>query len=77
MGITIAQLVPGAQVLLTDLPEAREIISRNIGLATCARDAVLEFQELDWEMPLPQTLNAEDGVDLVVAADCTYNADSR
>lgn len=82
MGIAFAQSIPGAQVLLTDLPEARNIAERNISRAACAKGASLRFQELNWEDALPTTLLYKDGAsaqetDLVIASDCTYNSDSR
>jgi methylase of polypeptide subunit release factors len=78
VGITIAQLIEGARVLLTDLPEAQEIVKRNIDQAPVAKDSTLDFQELNWDVELPQDLQQADApLDLVIAADCTYNSDSR
>jgi methylase of polypeptide subunit release factors len=78
VGITIAQLVEGARVLLTDLPEAQEIVKRNIGQASAAKKSTLDFQELNWDDELPRNLQPLDArLDLVIAADCTYNSDSR
>jgi methylase of polypeptide subunit release factors len=78
VGITIAQLVGGAKVLLTDLPEAQEIVKRNIGQASAAQQSTLYFQELNWDDELPPNLQPLDArLDLVIAADCTYNSDSR
>jgi hypothetical protein len=82
-------LVPNATIFLTDLAEARAVAVQNISYANRGRlnTAVLSFNELDWEQPLygAETVlssllhggSPERGVDLVVAADCTYNADSR
>jgi methylase of polypeptide subunit release factors len=78
VGITIAQLLPGAQVHLTDLPEAQVIVKRNIRLAKPAEGSSLEFQTLDWDAELPPNLRLPSWpMDLVIAADCTYNSDSR
>jgi methylase of polypeptide subunit release factors len=75
VGITIATMLKGAEVLLTDLPEAQEIVERNIDRASTARDSSLAFQELDWDVDLLETLTSN--YDLILAADCTYNSDSR
>jgi predicted nicotinamide N-methyase len=75
VGITIASIVEGAQVLLTDLSEAQEIVERNILRAHAAKGSTLAFQELDWDAELPSDLSSH--LDLVIAADCTYNSDSR
>jgi hypothetical protein len=78
VGIAIAQIIPNSKVLLTDLPEAREIVERNINSVTTAPGASLAFMELDWDADLPHDLqSASDQLDLVLAADCTYNPDSR
>jgi methylase of polypeptide subunit release factors len=78
VGIAIAQTVSNSKVLLTDLPEAREIVERNIESALKAPDASLTFRELDWDAELPDDLKSiSEPLDLVVAADCTYNPDSR
>lgn len=78
VGISLSQTNPGAQVLLTDLPEAQEIIERNIKATNALGRSTLQFQELDWEVELPENLlSPARPLDLVLAADCTYNADSR
>lgn len=78
VGISLATTVPGANVLLTDLGEAQEIVERNISLARFAKGASVTFQELNWDEALPAPLrNESSALDLVVAADCTYNPDSR
>jgi predicted nicotinamide N-methyase len=78
VGIAIAQTIPDSNVLLTDLPEAREIVERNINCATEAPGVSLAFMELDWDADLPDDLQSTPNrLGLVVAADCTYNPDSR
>ncbi|KAF1360382.1 hypothetical protein EJ07DRAFT_165529 [Lizonia empirigonia] len=74
VGLTLAALIPGASVTLTDLPDAQDIVSHNLShthalLAPASRAA---FAELDWAAPLP----AVPAPHLVLAADCTYNPDS-
>jgi methylase of polypeptide subunit release factors len=78
VGIAVAQTVSNSEVLLTDLPEAREIVERNIQSAVEAPGASLAFMELDWDADLPDDLQSTSGeLNLIVAADCTYNPDSR
>jgi methylase of polypeptide subunit release factors len=78
VGITIAQLIAGADVRLTDLEEAQEIVERNISIARPAKGSSLRFQTLDWDAELPLNLKSSSSpLDLVIAADCTYNPDSR
>jgi hypothetical protein len=76
VGIAIAQMIEDVDIHLTDLPEAREIVQRNLSLARPATGSTLAFQELDWEVEIPTNIQASR-LDLVVAADCTYNSDSR
>ena len=75
VGISLAQSIPDCDVLLTDLPEAREIAERNIRCANPAMGSKVSFLELDWEKPLPATV-ASKSFDLILIADCTYNIDS-
>ena len=75
VGIALAQLVPRVHVLLTDLPEAMDILNRNVQEAQPASGSLVEARVLDWEG------NGLDAVrdrtfDLVVVSECTYNADS-
>lgn len=78
VGITLAQIFPNAKVLLTDLPLAQDIAQRNIDEACKAQSLSLRFLELDWDIdPASQLPPALDPIDLVIAADCTYNPDSR
>ncbi|EER45149.1 conserved hypothetical protein [Histoplasma capsulatum H143] len=75
VGLAIAQIVPQCSVLLTDLEEVRDIISRNLKYATFARFSTAQFHVLDWDESMPDEI-AEHGYDLIVVSDCTYNADS-
>lgn len=77
LGIAIATVIDGADVLLTDLPEAQEIVESNTDRAVVG-DSSLRFQMLDWDIELPANLQSSPSqYDLIVAADCTYNPDSR
>ena len=80
VGMTLASVVPNCNVHLSDLPEAREIIERNIIYYSLqlTNGSKLTFEELDWDNELPARYVRPGGrVDLVLASDCTYNADSR
>jgi hypothetical protein len=78
VGITIAGLVTKARVVLTDLPEAQEIVERNIAQCASNNHSALDFRELDWDHELPRDLKTSDTrFDIIAAADCTYNPDSR
>lgn len=60
------------KLLLTDLPEATEIIQKNI--SSMYLPSSLKHQVLDWSSPLPSNVS-DTKWDLVVVADCTYNPD--
>jgi len=77
VGITLATFFPLiSKVLLTDLPEASEIIEKNLSPSTLAlpTSSKISHQVLDWSSPLPPNV-ADTKWDLVVVADCTYNPD--
>ncbi|KAF2683444.1 hypothetical protein K458DRAFT_390059 [Lentithecium fluviatile CBS 122367] len=82
VGITIAKLMQDTTVVLTDLAEAREIVEHNLEQNIKDRTKI-KFQELDWEEDLPEHLQGRGTrcphcaqIELVIAADCTYNSDS-
>ncbi|KAL1858435.1 hypothetical protein Plec18170_002633 [Paecilomyces lecythidis] len=75
VGIALAELFPGCSVLLTDLPEVDDIVTRNMAVARPAPKATVDFQTLDWDEQLPEELR-NAGIDLILVSDCTYNADS-
>ena len=75
VGIGLAQMLPKCQVLLTDLQEAEEIITRNIDTSTVPESSNVSFRVLDWETPIPGSV-AEQHFDLILVSDCTYNSDS-
>jgi predicted nicotinamide N-methyase len=82
VGMTLAALIPNSHVTLTDLPEARDIVSRNISslAAELRNDSTIRFEELDWDAELPAWYAASQErvrTELVLASDCTYNSDSR
>ena len=77
VGVTLLHHVPTiSQLLLTDLPEASEILTMNLspGALRHPRPAKLSHLVLDWSLPLPPPVAATRW-DLVLVADCTYNPD--
>ena len=75
VGLQLAQLCSKAQVVLTDLPEAMEILDQNISLASLASESRVSKAELNWDEDLPRHIR-EQTYDVVAVSDCTYNADS-
>ncbi|KAL8826536.1 MAG: hypothetical protein Q9191_003740 [Dirinaria sp. TL-2023a] len=75
VGIALAQSFPNCNVLLTDLPEAMDILGLNIHRSKPAKTATLAHSVLDWEKPIPADIQRTT-FDLVLVSDCTYNADS-
>lgn len=75
VGIDLAQTIPDCSVVLTDLEEAEDIIQKNILAANPAMASEISFQKLDWEEQLPGPIMMKS-FDIIVLADCTYNADS-
>ena len=75
-GLHIADLCSRSTVLLTDLPEAIEILNRNVESAKpVSSGAELATAVLDWDAPVPEMVEKRH-FDLVVLSDCTYNSDS-
>lgn len=70
-------MLRNSEVLLTDLPAAEELVSRNMSISRRAEGSALDFRVLDWD---------DDGdagediygskYDMIVVSDCTYNSDS-
>jgi predicted nicotinamide N-methyase len=75
VGIGLAQLVPNCDVLLTDLPEAQEILNRNASASHLATSSRISTCVLDWESDTPAAVTKRDH-DIILVADCTYNADT-
>ena len=75
-GLHIADLCSRSTVLLTDLPDAIEILNRNVDFAQSVSSGVkLATAVLDWDAPVPEMV-ATQRFDLVILSDCTYNSDS-
>ncbi|KAF3386222.1 hypothetical protein F1880_000864 [Penicillium rolfsii] len=74
VGIALATMLANCEVLLTDLPEVSEIVTRNIQEASPKSSASIKFQTLDWDDPTPNL--TQGPIHLILVSDCTYNADS-
>jgi hypothetical protein len=77
VGITLSKFLPSAsQILLTDLPEASEILEHNLSpsILLPQNRTKITYQVLDWASPLQPNIKETDW-DLIVVADCTYNPD--
>lgn len=75
VGIGLAQSVPECNVILTDMPEAEEIATRNISYMNPAMSSNAVFEPLDWELPLPQSIRNRT-FDMILVSECTYNSDT-
>lgn len=75
VGIGLAQTIPDCDVLLTDLPEAKEVVEYNIEASNLAISSSVRFAALDWERPLPPAVRKRT-FNIIIAAECIYNTDS-
>jgi len=75
VGISLAQSLSNCDVTLTDLPEAAEIVRRNLDVMRPVTSSTANFLPLIWEEPLPKEICSRS-FDLILVADCTYNPDS-
>lgn len=76
VGIGLAQLMPSCEVVLTDLPEAQEILMRNTTAPPqLGRQSKTTVTVLNWDEELPETI-CQKQYDAVLVSDCTYNPDS-
>ena len=77
VGLEVAQICSQCHVMLTDLPDAMEILSYNVSKVTGSNPAVgnVVTAVLDWDDANPKIVYGHQ-YDLVVVSDCTYNADS-
>jgi hypothetical protein len=73
VGITLSTFYPNtSQVLLTDLPEASEIITYNLSLLPAPSSHLVKHDVLDWSQALSPKVK-DTHWDIVLVADCTYN----
>ena len=75
VGIFLASAIPGCSCLLTDLPEAMDLVHRNMSSSTLASGSGLACEVLDWSGKLP-VITEGTRWDMVVISDCTYNPDT-
>ena len=75
VGIGFAQLYHNCDVLLTDLPEAMEILNLNVTRARPTFGSNLSKVTLNWDDDLPMAV-AEAQYHLFLVSDCTYNSDT-
>lgn len=76
VGIALAQSVPDCDVILTDLPEVKELVEANIARMKPAISSKVSFEPLDWEaQTLPEKLQNRSN-DLIIVSECTYNSDT-
>lgn len=75
-GLQLADLCPTSDVLLTDLPDAMDIMNHNVERAKFVSNrGKIATAILDWDESLPERV-AKRRFDLVIVSDCTYNPDS-
>jgi predicted nicotinamide N-methyase len=75
VGIGLAQIIPNCDVLLTDLPEAQDILARNVECSSPAKSSRVSACILDWEEDLPKAI-LKRVHDAILVSDCTYNTDT-
>ncbi|KAH3674499.1 hypothetical protein WICMUC_003337 [Wickerhamomyces mucosus] len=67
VSIHLGEIFSNAEIIATDLDDAREICQQNISLNLLSKS--IKFEELDWE----SDKKSENDWDLIVVTDCTYN----
>lgn len=75
VGIALATLRHKCHILLTDLPDAMDILDYNISRSKPALESKIEHRVLDWSEPLPATIT-EQQYDLILVSECIYNENS-
>lgn len=75
VGIALATLRHKCHILLTDLPDAMDILDYNILRSKPASESKIEHRVLDWAEPLPAAIT-EQQYDLILVSECTYNENS-
>lgn len=76
VGLQVADLCSTCDVLLSDLPEAMDILNHNVEHARfVSSKGRVATTVLDWEECLPERV-VKQKFDLVIVSDCTYNSDS-
>lgn len=75
VGKALALTRPNCHVILTDLPDAMDLIQDNIADSQLASGSRLSSMILDWDQDLPAAVMSQQ-LDLILVCDCTYNTDS-
>lgn len=75
VGIAIASVRPKCRMLLTDLPDAMNILGYNVSQSQPALASTIKHMVLDWDDELPPSITQER-YDLLVVSECTYNENS-
>ena len=75
VGLGLASMKQRCNLLLTDLPEAMEILDLNLKEVLPGRYSKFRKAVLDWDEGLPAFV-VNERYDLIVVSDCTYNSDS-
>ncbi|MCJ1276720.1 hypothetical protein MMC21_004527 [Puttea exsequens] len=73
VGLQAANLFPQHEVVLTDLPQAMEILTHNANLSSSRGKT--EIAIVDWSEQLPRPVQQRP-FDIILVSDCTYNSDS-
>jgi predicted nicotinamide N-methyase len=74
VGIGLVQMLANCSVLLTDLAEVEDIITRNINASHPATMSSVKYRNLDWGNPPDDLCSCP--IELILVSDCTYNEDS-
>ena len=76
VGSEVVQSCPESDILMTDLPEAMNILEYNVDKArSISNGSKVETAVLDWDAALLDS-NSKRRYDVVFVSDCTYNSDS-
>lgn len=75
VGLHFAVACSEAQILLTDLPDAVDVLDGNISLLEESAATRVQSAILDWDQDLPRAV-ATENFGLILISDCTYNCDS-
>lgn len=69
-GVAIAKAFSHLSIVVTDLTDAEELVTRNILDNGCLQSVA--FRRLDWTQPVPETIRTKK-YDVIVMTDVTYN----
>ena len=77
-GLELAHLCPTSDIMLTDHPQAIDLLNSNLSKAKSAstsKGGKIVSSILDWDQPLPDEISRMH-FNIVIVSDCTYNSDS-